>query len=213
VTPRTADPVWTGSAALRPFLVSIDSLEPFPGNPRRGNVEAVRASLARFGQVRPILVDGSRIVAGHHLVEAARAEGWTHVAAIANDFESDDEARAYLLADNRIAELGGHDQELLVAQLAALREADVALEGTGYTDADFEERLAELRRGYTPASPLAPTEQRQHRDPSMREVVLLYSPEQLKDFEAWAGIVGRELDVQGVSEIVYSALRRVASDL
>jgi site-specific DNA-methyltransferase (adenine-specific) len=127
----TRKKTWTGAATLKRYLVAIDTLEPFPGNPRRGDLDAIRASLRRFGQVRPILVDGSRIVAGHHLVRAAEAEGWTHVAAIANEFGSEDEARAYLLADNRTAELGSIDEEALNAQLQALRGE---LDGTGYTE-------------------------------------------------------------------------------
>lgn len=141
----TRKKVWTGASALKRYLVAIDALEPFPGNPRRGDLDAIRSSLRRFGQVRPILIDGSRIVAGHHLVRAAEAEGWTHVAAIPNEFGSEDEARAYLLADNRTAELGSIDEEALNAQLAALRGD---LEGTGYTErfaSDLERKRQALQ--------------------------------------------------------------------
>lgn len=146
--------VWEGAEALRPFLVQIDEFEPFPGNPRRGDVNAVRASLRRFGQVRPILVDGERIVAGHHVRLGAKEEGWTHVAAIPNDFKSEDEARAYLVADNRISELGTNDRELLLAQLDTIREStDDGLVGTGYDQSAYDDIRASVEQDNTEEPP------------------------------------------------------------
>lgn len=140
---KAASAVWSGPEGLREALVPISDLEPFPGNPRRGDTAAVAASLRRFGQVKPIVVDGARIVAGHTLVRAAENEGWTHVAASANEFASEDEQRAFLLADNRSSDLGTYDDELLLEQLRALAER----EGTGYGESDLlvlEESLREL---------------------------------------------------------------------
>lgn len=131
---------WYGATALEAFLVPLDELEPFPGNPRRGDVVAVASSLERFGQVRAIVTDGQRIVAGHHVVQAARGLGWTHVAAITNEFTDEEEARAYLVADNRISDRGGYDDELLLAQLR-----DVELQGTGYDQGDVEALDQKLR--------------------------------------------------------------------
>jgi hypothetical protein len=133
--------VWRGADALRPFLIPIETLAPFPGNPRRGDVETVRQSLRRWGQTRPILTDanaddGRRVVAGHHVREAAAAEGWTHVAAIPNEFRDEEDARGYLLADNRTHDLGNYDFDLLYQQIKRAQEQDNGLFGTGYSD-DF----------------------------------------------------------------------------
>lgn len=206
--------VWNGAKALRRFLVPIDGLEPFPGNPRQGDVAAVRASLRRFGQVRPILVDGTRIVAGHHVRLAAAEEGWTHVAAIANEFNDEDEARAYLLADNRIPELGGYNLEALVTHLNALAEID-ALEGTGYGRDDLDERLAELRRlqQEIPASPREGGGGGGNGTSDLKEVVLLYSPAQRDQLAAWLDIVAKEKGTDGVSETVYAAVEHAARTL
>lgn len=137
--------VWNGADVLRRMLVPLEEVEPWPGNPREGDVPAIIDSLRRFGQVRPILVrQNGRIVAGHHLVLAARELGWSHVAAIRHDFADEEEARAYLLADNRIPERGRINEEALAAQLGALR----TLDGTGYTERDralLDSRLAKLR--------------------------------------------------------------------
>lgn len=153
-----ARPVWRGAKQLRRSLVELEGLEPSPGNPRLGDVAAIRESLRRFGQVKPILTTGKRIVAGHHVVLAAKAEGWTHVAAIENEFASEDEARAYLLADNRTHDLGDYDLELLHAQLSNAVDAPGGLAGTGYDDShldDLKEQIAKLHRATSRTPPAA----------------------------------------------------------
>lgn len=145
--------MWFGAEALRPFLVPIATLEPFPDNPRRGDVEAVRESLrGNGGQLIPILVDGKRIVVGHARTEAARLEGYTHVAAVPHKFESDADARRMLLADNRTHDRGTYDPELLLGQLKALQEA-ATLEGTGYGNAHLQQLERDLARQAAAATP------------------------------------------------------------
>jgi site-specific DNA-methyltransferase (adenine-specific) len=106
-----------------------------PNNPRRGDVDAVAASLARFGQQKPIVVQASTgfVVAGNHLLKAARALGWSEIAANVEEL-ADATAIAFMLADNRTADLGGYDDSLLAAILAE-QEAAANLAATGY-DAD-----------------------------------------------------------------------------
>lgn len=213
--------VWKGPEALRPFLVPIGDLEPFPGNPRRGDVTALRGSLRRFGQVLPALVDPElgvggrkRIVARHHLILAAAEEGWTHIAAIPHTFEDEEEARAYLVADNRLPELGGYDQEALVAQLRALDELD-SIEGTGYTREALDDEYAALRALQEQPMPELPSPldadgKREHRDPAMKELVLLYSDTQLNQAELWLGIIAKEKGTKGTSETVFAGLEIAA---
>ena len=97
-TPRKDDRP-TIAPALESLCVPIESLERHPRNPRVGDVEAVAASLRRFGQQKPIVVQASTryVVAGNHLLEAALRLGWTEIAA--NVVELDDAtATAYMLA-------------------------------------------------------------------------------------------------------------------
>jgi ParB-like chromosome segregation protein Spo0J len=203
--------VWKGADALRPFLVPIGSLEPFPGNPRRGDVAAIRASLRRFGQVRPILVDGSRVVAGHHLRIGAQEEEWTHLAAIENRFDSEAEARAFLLADNRTSELGSFEDELLAAQL---REVEV-FEGTGYTEADRDRLEKELRDLFAEQSEEPP--RLDERDPKYStqprgfEVTLyLVDRDGRRDFAQHVKLLEREWGVEGTTDVVLRAVREAA---
>ena len=126
------------------LAVPITDVSLWPRNPRRGDVGAISESLKRFGQVRPILVQKStmRVVAGNHLLRAASALGWTEVAAVVTEM-SDKQAKAYLATDNRAAELGDFDEEMLASLLADIAKNDT-LEGTGYDLDDLEALLAKV---------------------------------------------------------------------
>lgn len=116
------------AASLIPLLVSIDECRLLPGNPRLGDVPAVARSLDRFGQRKPIVVrkaDGV-IVAGNHTWQAAKSLGWDQIAVVWTD-DDDDTMRAYALADNRTAELGGYDEGALAELIALVGDADATL--------------------------------------------------------------------------------------
>lgn len=120
---------------LRSLAIPLSSVELHPRNPRVGDVEAVAASLRRFGQQKPVVIQASTryVVAGNHVLLAARSLGWTEIAA--NVVELDDAtATAFMLADNRTSDLGGYDDALLAAVLAEQAAAG-NVEATGY-DAD-----------------------------------------------------------------------------
>jgi ParB-like chromosome segregation protein Spo0J len=128
---------------LSPLLFPVADLHELPGNPRRGDVEAVRRSYEAFGQRKPIVarkdVDGRCVVvAGNHQLKAARELGWEQIAVVWADDLTDDEAKAFALADNRVADLGGYDD----ADLLALLESVDDLGPTGYTDLDVADLAA-----------------------------------------------------------------------
>jgi site-specific DNA-methyltransferase (adenine-specific) len=108
----------------------ISDLKPHPDNPNRGSVPHIAESLREFGQYRGIVAtkDGT-ILAGHHVVEAAKGVGMDTIRV---DIIDTDEttAKKILLADNRLADLGlGPDLGLL---LRDLEELAGDLTGTGY---------------------------------------------------------------------------------
>ena len=121
-------------------MVSVRKLKPHPLNPRRGDVSAVAGSLKANGQFRPVLVQRSTgvIVAGHHMVQAAKSLKWKEVGVVYLDVD-DDEAVRIMLADNRTADLGGYDTVVLAKILKDMPEASV---GTGYEAADVRAILA-----------------------------------------------------------------------
>jgi ParB-like chromosome segregation protein Spo0J len=156
--------VWRGAEQLRPLLVPLSSVTQHPDNPRQGDAGTIAASLSRFGQMKPIVVQRSTgwIVAGNHtwqgatmagelerVLDTGPGEDWTHVAAVFVDLD-DLEAKAYAIADNRTSDLGTYDDDRLARILSELAEAD-SLVGVGYDRDDVDERLASL-------SPMIPTD-------------------------------------------------------
>jgi hypothetical protein len=132
--------------SLKSLAVPIDSLQGLPGNPRRGDVDAVAASLSRFGQRKPIVVrrDDGTIIAGNHTWQAAKKLGWSEIA-VAYVGDDDVTAQAYALADNRTAELGDYDDELLKALIDSVGEVDFELlKDTGWSNDAVKELLEKI---------------------------------------------------------------------
>lgn len=129
---------------LGSLAVPIDSVSPYPGNPRQGDVGAISESLIEFGQNKPIVVQQSsgHILAGNHLWQAAKSLGWADVAAVFVTL-SDSDAKRYLIADNRSQEVGSYDYDALGAILTEL-EREGLLAGTGYDTDDVEALLRRL---------------------------------------------------------------------
>lgn len=200
--------VWNGAEALRPYLVDINGLEESKENARKGDVMELAASLKRFGQVRAISVDGNgTIVAGHHLRKAAIELGWTHIAAVPNEFENDEERVAYLFADNQLASLGGYDIQKMDGQLTILHAMaeNGKLEGTGYTMDTLEDAIAnfgkvaetempaDLERGYAEdAAEAAERAANLGSSKAMKEIVLMVSPEQHEEFGRFIQVLRKE---------------------
>jgi hypothetical protein len=129
-------------------VVPIETLHPHPDNAKGHDIPAIRASLARFGQYRTVVarphpsIEGEwQLLAGHGTWEAAREEGWTHLAINPNNVGDDDATRIVLL-DNRLPELGGYNDEALAALLGSLG-GDYSL--TGYTEEDYRNLVDDLR--------------------------------------------------------------------
>jgi DNA modification methylase len=132
---------------------SLERLIPYARNPRTHTEEQVAqiaASIAEFGFVNPVLVgaDGV-IIAGHARVMAARKLGMGDVPVIVLDHLSEAQRRALVIADNKLAENAGWDEEMLRVELEALREDDFHLDLLGFEDAEIEALLAESDEAIT----------------------------------------------------------------
>lgn len=104
-------------------------LVPYENNPRNNDdsVDAVAASIREFGFKVPIIVDKNNvIVAGHTRLKAAEKIGMETVPVIRADDLTDEQVRAFRLADNKTAELAGWDFARLEEELAALDEIDMS---------------------------------------------------------------------------------------
>ncbi len=119
----------------------LDALTCDPANVRKHdqrNLDAIKASLQRFGQQHPIIVDAAGVIrAGNGRYMAMRALGWSECDIVRTDLKGS-EATAFAIADNRTAELATWDDDALAQQLAALQIEDEELAlATGYDEKEI----------------------------------------------------------------------------
>ncbi|WP_291395098.1 DNA methyltransferase [Devosia sp.] len=140
-------------------MTAVTSLRPYPGNARRHSrkqVQQIAASIQRFGFTNPVLISDKReIIAGHGRVLAAKELGLTEVPTLRLSHLSDEERRAYVLADNKLALNAGWDTELLAIELGALIELDFDVSLTGFSIAEIDFTLEQAREAKTDAIPSA----------------------------------------------------------
>ena len=124
----------------------LDSLVPYARNARTHSetqVAEIAGSIREFGFVNPVLIaeDGT-LIAGHGRVLAARLLGMDTVPTITLTGLSDNQRRALVLADNRIALNAGWDESLLALELGDLKEAGFDLGIMGFEDGELDRLLA-----------------------------------------------------------------------
>src|ERR1700704_3980854 len=129
--------------------VPINSLKPYPRNARchsKAQIKQIAASIERFGFVNPVLTaDDGEIVAGHGRIAAAKLLGLAKVPVLRLSHLSEVERRAYVIADNKLAQNAGWDREILAIELQNLVDLDFDVELTGFSLAEVEIALDEAR--------------------------------------------------------------------
>ncbi len=131
-------------------VVPIDSLQPWPSNylvHGQDQLTSLAESLKNFGQAKNIVTWRGYIVAGHGLVEAAKLLGWTHIEVKELNFDlTETQVEAYLIADNRTAELSTKDESALANMLHRIRAngGDTLLPAVGYNSAQIDSKLRAL---------------------------------------------------------------------
>src|SRR5436190_3152956 len=112
----------------------VDALKPRPTNPRthsKKQIAQIAKAIRRYGFINPVLVDnGNCIIAGHGRVQAAKAEGISQVPTVRLSDMSEADIRAYVIADNRLAENPGWDRALLGLELQYLTELEIDFDVT-----------------------------------------------------------------------------------
>lgn len=124
--------------------VSIETLCRDPANVRvhsPRNLDAIKASLKRFGQQKPIVVDSNGIIrAGNGTLAAAQALGWKEIQVVRTLLAGSD-ATAFAIADNRTSDLSDWDDEALSRQLEALRADGLDIGEIGFDERDMAKLL------------------------------------------------------------------------
>lgn len=125
----------------------ISQIHPYENNPRNNEaaIEPVAQSIKRFGFRVPILIDGKgTIIAGHTRYEAAKRLGMDKVPCIQVDDLTDEQIRAYRIADNKVAEASSWNDDVLRAEMDALKALDVDLTDTGFSEVELDGLLREV---------------------------------------------------------------------
>lgn len=117
-------------------MMPVEMIRPYERNAKihsEQQVEMLRQSLRRIGFVRPLLIDSDgNLLAGHGVLMAAKAEGMQQVPCVLVDGLSEQERRAYVHIDNRLAEMSSWDQAVLDLDLRELQDLGIDLSGLGF---------------------------------------------------------------------------------
>jgi hypothetical protein len=156
--PASEPQVNAEAPTMRVDMIPLTKLERWPRNPKLHDHTALSESINRWGYTQPILIDerSGKMVAGHgrleNLTAMKQAGGpppervqlgpggeWLIPVLRGVAFKSDDEAEAYLLADNRIVEIGGwNDEELLRMLTSIAGVGNDLLQSTGFNERSLE---------------------------------------------------------------------------
>lgn len=116
--------------------VKIDKLKPYPNNARTHNkkqIEKIAKSIKEFGFINPVIVDKDYgIIAGHGRVLGALELGMTEVPCIFVEDLTEEQKRAYIIADNKLALDAGWDYDLLKIEIEELNDLDFDVSLTGF---------------------------------------------------------------------------------
>lgn len=129
-------------------MLATAALIPYARNAKRhddAQVAKLAGSIREYGFTNPVLIDADNgIIAGHGRVLGAQKLGLPEVPCIRLAHLTETQRRAYVLADNRLAEIGGGwDADMLRIEVEELREAGVELDGIGLDAAALAELLPE----------------------------------------------------------------------
>lgn len=140
-------------AAREIVMLPISEVRPYEKNPRKNTeaVKYVKASIEKFGFKSPIIVDSNRvIVCGHTRLLAAKSLGMAEVPCIFADDLTDEQVKAYRLADNKVAEFAEWDSDLLNMELGDLDDiGDIDMTQFGF-DLFEEEQQEEITEDEVP---------------------------------------------------------------
>ena len=124
--------------------VTLNELKPYEKNAKihgAGQIEKLKASIEEFGFLTPCLIDEDyNLIAGHGRVMAAKDLGMESVPCVFVEGLTEAQRKAYILADNRLGELGEWDMELVISELEDLQAMDFDIELTGFELPDETEQ-------------------------------------------------------------------------
>lgn len=126
-------------------MAKVGDLVPYAKNSRthtEAQVRQIANSFKKFGMINPVVIDGENgIMAGHGRVLAAELLGMDEIPTVEADWLSEEEKRAYVIADNKLSLNAGWDYDLLQQELQGLNEVDFDIGVTGFDDQELRYML------------------------------------------------------------------------
>lgn len=123
------------------IYINVNDLIPYVNNARMHSPEQIKliqSSLREFGFINPVIIDKDNgIIAGHGRVIAAKKEGFKKVPCVRVEHLTEAQKKAYILADNRLAELSDWDEEMLKIEIEELDGLDFDVDLLGFDLSDF----------------------------------------------------------------------------
>ena len=124
----------------------LERLQPYAKNAKlhgEDQVAKIAASIAEFGWTVPVLVgEDGEVIAGHGRILAAQKLGLSEAPVIVLGHLTEEQRRAYRIADNKLTELGAWDEALLSAELKDLLADEFDLSLIGFSDGELDKLLA-----------------------------------------------------------------------
>ena len=156
-------------------------------------------SIKEFGFLAPVLITKEdQIIAGHGRVEAARTAGLEEVPCIQVEHLSEAQQRAYVLADNRLAQMAEWDMEMVASEIKGLQELDFDTDFTGFSQAEVDEALrgvGEVDLGEGPKTMQEAAEE--YEDSDFRQIILIYGVE---EFDRVVEAMGEYAEQNGLTD-------------
>jgi ParB-like chromosome segregation protein Spo0J len=209
-----------GAERARPLQIvdrPIEALKPDPTNPRihsKKQIGQIKNSIMTFGFNVPVLVDADlNVIAGHGRLFACRELGWTEVPTLRLDHLTPEQARVFMIADNRLTEIAAWDDRLLAQQLKdlSLLGLDFSLELTGFEMGEIDLRIASLEDEPDPADDPADAVPELPARPPLSKIgdLWLLGPHRVLcgnalDPEALAALMGQEVAAMAFSDPPYN---------
>ena len=194
--------------------VKIKSLEHDINNSRQHghhNIEAIKESLRRWGQQKPIVVDDENVViAGNGTLAAARELGWTQIQVVRTDLD-EAEKLGFAIADNRTAELAEWDEIQLATTLQEIAKEDI--QATGFSVDDLDKIVGKISRSLDLGLPHDSQTKAlggEGAESKSRLVQLAYDQDSIKSYFQALQSAERVLDTENPADTVLVALQRVA---
>ena len=128
------------------FLMEVDKLIPYARNARTHSevqIAQIAASIKEFGFLSPAIISkDNTILCGHGRYYAAQKLGLEKIPCIQEEYLTEAQKRAYILADNKISQNAGWDEELLKIEIADLQGEDFDVALTGFEDYEITDLFA-----------------------------------------------------------------------